>query len=181
MSTTKKSSRGAVSTAKRRRARVESGPITLSTGIEARLLPVSISLINEAQAAIPDPEVPMWHNESKDTYEPNPNHPQYKRDLEQVEADRNVAAIDAMVMFGVELVDGMPEDDGWLKKLKLRQRVGLSTVDLGDFDLKDEIDLEYLYKKYVAVATPDVAKLMKASGVSEEDIAEAARSFRDNA
>jgi len=169
----------AVRTAKRRRGRKKQSGV-LSTGIKARLLPVSISVINEAQAAVPNPEVPQWHNEAKDTWEDNPNHPDYIRALAQVETDRNVAAIDAMVLFGVELTDGMPEDDYWLRKLRLAIRRNLLQLDLSEYDLEDELDREFVFKKYVAVAAPDTRELMEASGINEEDIAEASRSFPDN-
>ena len=172
---------GAVIVAKKLAARSGvNAPFALSTGVEARFTPVSISIITEAQSAIPDPPVPIWHNESKGTDEPNPNHPDYLKALERIDSERNLAAIDAMVMFGVELVNGVPEDGKWLKTLKLRQKMGLSNVDLSIFDLEDEIELEFLYKKYFAVAAADIAGLMKMSGVKEEDIEEAMKSFPDN-
>jgi len=174
-----KNQTAAIKAAKKRRGRRSSSGV-LSTGINAKLLPVSITVINEAQAAVPNPEVPKWFNEAKDEWEDNPNHPDYERALKQLETDRNVAAIDAMVLFGVELTDGVPEDDKWLAKIRLAVRQNLLTVELGEYDLTDELDREFIYKKYVAVAAPDTRELMEASGISEEDIAEASRSFPDN-
>lgn len=171
----------AVTTAKRRAARSTGNePITLSTGVKARFIPVSVSVITEAQAAIPDPKVPMWFNEAKGKEEPNPAHPDYERALKATENERNLAAIDALIMFGIELLDGVPNDDRWVKTLKMRERLNLTTVKLSDYDLEDDFDREFLYKKYFAVSAVDVSSLMQFSGVSEEDIAEAARSFQDN-
>ena len=154
--------------------------LTLSTGYRARLLPVSISIINEAQAAIPDPPVPMWYNESKGVEEPNPDHPDYAAAIERTEQERNLAAIDAIIMFGVELVDGLPENDDWLKKMRLRSKMGLTKVDLSQYDLKDPIEIQYIFKKYIAVGTRDIVTLMKFAGVTEDSISEASRSFRSD-
>jgi len=176
---------GAIAVAKRRANRgISSEPVELSTGVTARLIPVSISIITEAQAAVPDPAVPMWYNESKGVEEENPNHPAYEAALKAVEQERSLAAIDAVIMFGVELVDGMPEDNSWIKKLQLRAKLGLSKVDLSSFNLEDEIELEFLYKKYIAVTTADLKPLMDASGLTEAgmelEVAEATNSFPSN-
>jgi hypothetical protein len=172
----------AVGTARKRARRQTSGVRVLSTGVRARLVPVSISIINEAQAAIADPLVPMWHNESKGTDEPNPNHPDYLKALEVVDQERNLAAIDAMILFGVELEDGVPneEENNWLRKLRMSARLKLVQIDFDAWDLSDELELEFLYKKYIAVSAADLPDVMKASGVSEEDISQAAESFRNN-
>jgi len=154
--------------------------VILSTGYAAKLVPVSISIINEAQAAIPDPPVPVWHNEAKGTDEPNPDHPDYAKALNKAEELRSLAAIDAIIMFGVELVDGVPEDDKWLRLLALRAKMGLTNVDLSIFDMDDPIERMYVFKKYIAVGAKDVVVLMQFAGVTEESISEASRSFRSD-
>ena len=177
---TAKKKPAAIAVAKRRSTRDINEVLTFSTGVEVKLVPVSISIITEAQAAIEDPKIPLWYNESKDIHEENPNHPDYIKALEKVDETRNLAAIDAMILFGVELIEGMPENDRWLKMLQLSTKRGLLKIDFDTFDLTDSLELEYLYKKYIAVGPPDIAVIMKASGVDEEEIAEASRSFRDN-
>jgi len=117
----------------------------------------------------------MWHNPDKDRDEPNPNDPKYIAAKQEADRQRGIAAIDAVVMFGVELLDGVP-DDGWLGKLRYLEKRGL--LDLESFDLDDPLDLEFLYKRYVAVSAQDIAYIMRTSGVREEDVEAAIRSFR---
>lgn len=170
----------AVVGAAKRRENKESDEHTLSTGVLVRFVPVSMTLLSETQSAIPDPDVPMWENVDKGTVEPNPDHPDYLKALRKAEGDRNRAALDTMIMFGVELVNGVPDSD-WLSKLKLARRVGLTTVDVDSFDLESDIELEYLYKRYVAVTTKDMVDVMRhCSGVSEEDVEEAVSSFQSD-
>jgi len=151
-------------------------PVTLSTGVRAYVRPVAASLIDEVTARIRDPDVPTWHNPDKDRDEPNPNDPAYLRGLEDANRQRGIAAIDALVMFGVDLVDGLPEDDSWLAKLRYLEKRG--HLDLSSYDMDDQTDLEFLFKRFVAVASPDIALISMRSGVQGEAVAQAARSFR---
>ena len=75
----------------------------------------------------------------------------------------------------MELVDPLPEGDGWLKRLKLLERRG--GLDLSGYDLDDEIDREFLYKKFVAVGSEDLAEIGKLSGISREAVRAAEDSF----
>lgn len=158
----------AVEVAKERRAADGAGVVTLSTGIRARLIPVAASLIDEVRARVPVPKVPVWHNPDSDRDEENPNDPAYVRAVDEYTRALGTAAIDAMLMFGVELVDGLPDDGKWLKKLK---RLGIE-VDAADPD-----ELEFAYKKYVALALPDMAQLGEQSGIARAAVDRAARSF----
>lgn len=153
--------------------------VTLSTGIRARLVPVSASLVQDAASRVEDPPVPMWYNPDKEREEPNPADPDYLRKLERADQRRGVAAIDVLVVMGVELVDGVPDDDRWLNKLKLLERQG--HVDLTGYDLEDALDREFVYKKYVAVGNEDYATIMQFSGVGEGEVRRARRSFRGDA
>jgi len=176
-----KESKAVIGIAKRQVAGGASGEHTLSTGVAVRLTPVSMTLIAEAQATVPEPPVPMWHNEDKDKDEPNPDHPDYLKAVAKADEDRNRASLDALVMFGVDLVDGVPEDSEWIPKLKFSKKMGFVSVDLDSFDLTNKIELEYLYKRYVALATPDMVSVMKyCAGVGEEEVSTAAANFQDN-
>jgi hypothetical protein len=77
--------------------------------------------------------------------------------------------MDAMAMFGVELVDGLPENNGWVTKLRL---LGIT------FDSNDPVECEFYYKKHIALGNEDWAKVGQLSGISQEDIARAEQSFR---
>lgn len=150
--------------------------ITTQTGVRVRLVPVSTALMEEVTSRIVEPEVPMWHNESKNRDEPNPDDPVYIRALERVARDRGVAVMDAMCMFGVELVDGLPEDASWLKKLKFMEKRG--QVSLDGFDLEDPLDLEFLYKRYIAVDNELIAKVSNMSTMTPEAVEKAESRFR---
>lgn len=147
--------------------------------VRFRITPVSIQLIQDVEATIEEPQPPMWANPEKDgREEPNPSDPEYLRARARATRQRNIAVMDAMVMMGVELVEGLPEDDSWLDKIKqLEKRKMLS---LESFDLDDPIDREFLYKRYV-IANGEVIELIsKAAGVSEEAVREAEASFPGN-
>ena len=172
---TAKDSNPAVETAKNVEGRTKEHFITLATGDKVRLLPVSASLIDEVTSRVKEPEVPMWDNPDKGRPEPNPSDPNYLAELEDASRKRGVAGMDAMIMFGVDLVDGLPDDDMWFKKLRLMERKG--ALDLSSYDLDDEIDKEFLYKRYIAVDVDTLGEIAKISGISSEDVATAEKSF----
>lgn len=143
-----------------------------------RVVPVSVSLIEDVGGMIKDPEVPMWENPDKDgRKEPNPSDPEYLAELAIARRRRNAAIMDAMVMMGVELVDGVPDSDLWVPKLLQLERRHL--LSLEEFDLEDEIDLEFLYKRYIVSSGEVVELISRASGAAEQ-IREAEDSFPGN-
>lgn len=152
--------------------------IALKTGVRVRLVPVSTALIDEVTSRIKDPDVPVWHNEAKGRDEPNPNDPKYLSDLVDANRRRGIAVYDAMVMFGVELVDGVPDDDGWLTKLRYLERRG--QIDLSTYDLDDPFDKEFVYKRYVAVDNETLARLGRMSAFTQEEVTQAEAPFRRN-
>jgi len=159
----------------------------LSTGYFARVRPISYQLLYDARSVVKEPEVPMWHNEDKGTDEPNPNHPEYLSAMEQYQVDQLRAMADIMIMFGVDLVneDGSalhaPEDNEWIDRLNLRAKLGLTEADLGAFDMENQTERDFVFKRYYAIGSPDINKMVIATGMaSEEDISKAEDSFRDN-
>lgn len=141
----------------------------LSTGIRVRLKSVSASLIDEVRARIKDPDVPEIYDEEKDRKLRNPNDPTYLRALEEAEDLRGRAATDAMIMFGVELVDPIPEGDGWINQLAF---LGI------EVDESNSFAREFAFKKYIAVGTPDLPKVFTASTpVTGEGVAKAMAGF----
>ena len=150
-----------------REHRDASGDTVLSTGVRAKLTPVSAALIDEVTSRIPNPNVPTWHNPDTGRDDPNPLHPDYIAALGEANRKRGMAALDAIIMFGVGLVEPVP-DTGWEKKLK---HLGI------EVDVSDPDEREWSYKKYVAVGAADLNRLMALSGVSQEAVARAADSF----
>jgi hypothetical protein len=165
----------AVITAKSMSTNHANREIVLATGDKAMLSPVSASIIDAVTSRIQDPKPPMWHNSDKDVDEPNYSHPDYVQAIEDTNRRRGMAALDAMVMFGVELVDGLPENDKWLKKLQLMVRHG--TLSLDGYDLDDELDREYLYKRFIAVDNDTINKISEISGISSAEVASAEAAF----
>jgi hypothetical protein len=151
------------------------GIVTLSTGVRVELHPVSSSLVEEMKSSVSMPQVPVVYIEAKDREEENPNDPTYIAAVEEASLKRSDAMFDALVTFGVDLVDGLPEDSTWLKKLRLLEKRGL--LDLSGFDLEDEFDLEFLYKRYVAVAGADLQIIGGLHGFRPLEVARARSMF----
>ena len=152
--------------------------VRLSTGIQAILRPVSASLLQDVMSRIVDPQEPWTYNEEKGREEPDPYNKEYLAKLTSNNQARARASMDAMAMFGIELVDGLPEDDMWIKRIKQFEKLGY--LDLSQFDLEDEIDQEFLYKRYIALGNQDLVNIGKMSGIRQEDIDEAESSFRSD-
>lgn len=152
--------------------------VVLSTGIKAILRPVSASLLQDVMSRIVDPPEPWVMNEEKGRKEPDPYDKDYLDTLAKNQLARARASMDAMAMFGIELIDGLPEDDTWVKRLRQFERIGY--LDLSEFDLEDEIDREFLYKRYIALGSQDLVAISRMSGIRQEDINEAEASFRGN-
>src|SRR5512144_292538 len=98
---------------------------TLSTGYRAIVRPVSASLIDDVTSRVEYPSVPEFFNEEKGRPEPNPMDPEYVRQVAAANRQRGVAAVDAIIMFGVELIDPIPviapdtpPSKNWVKKLR---------------------------------------------------------------
>lgn len=148
---------------------------TLSTGVRVQLHPVSSALVEELRLAIPMPKVPTIWLEAKEREEENPNDPSYLEGVARVERQRADAVYDALIMFGVELLDGLPEDDTWLRKLKFLEKHG--PLNLSGYDLEDPFDLEFLYKRHVAVAGDDLQIIAGLHGIRPLEVARARSMF----
>lgn len=153
--------------------------ITLPTGERVRLRPVAAGLVNEVMSAIKDPPIPMYTNPETGKEEANPMHSSYLEGLKEVNILRSRAAMDAMLMFGVDLLTPVPADNAWIEKLKWLFKHNGSELDLGD--LADPINRELLYKKYMVGNTDIITQITKMSGVSEEQVAVARETFQGTA
>lgn len=166
----------------RKLAKDSDGNITLPNGVKVRINPVGAALISDVTSKIKDPEVPLWPNPEKPDrdgnprMEPNPDDPHYAVLLEEANQKRAIAMIDTMVMFGIELVDGIPDSDEWVKKLKFMEKRGM--LDISGYDLDDPFDREFLYKRYILVDNNVIGMITEASGLSSEDVKRAEDSFR---
>jgi len=118
----------------------------LSTGVKARFVPVAASLISD-----------------------------YLKLMREVKEKRDKVSMDTMILFGIELLDEIPEDGAWINKLRYMEKLG--HLNLESYDLTDPIEREFLYKRYIAVSSDDLIEILKRSGISEDDIAQAMKTF----
>ena len=156
----------------------EESIVVLSTGVRVRLRAVSSTLVEEIKSAIPMPDVPKIYIADKDREEENPNDPRYIEAVERSMMARADATLDALILFGVELVDGLPTDDDWINKLKMLERLG--HLDLKRFNFKDEFDRVFCYKRYVAVAGADLRLVGQLHGLRPQEVARAHATFLGN-
>jgi len=166
----------AVELAKRERSDGDKNVLTLSSGVRVRIRPVSGWLIDDVMTRIKDPRVPTWYNPDREREEDNPNDPQYLADMREASGRRIDAMLDTIVLFGMELVDGMPEDDTWFRKLQRLEKLG--HIDLSAYDMDDPVDKEFVYKRRFAISNAhDLLIVRERSSVTEEDVANATNSF----
>ena len=147
----------------------------LSTGVIGRIVPVGASLVDDVVASINDPKVPTFFNEDKGREEENPLDPDYLEELVRTSRRRAIAAMETLLLFGLEL-EAIPPDDEWLPRLKLMAKRGHITLE--GFDLDDPLERELIYKKYIAVGTADLIQIGQQAGLTSRDVEEAARSFK---
>lgn len=152
---------------------------TLRSGVRVKLVPVPAALVDAVTSKIKEPEIPIVVlGDGSGREEANPNDPVYQKEMDEVRRLRGLAAIDAMAMFGVELVDGLPPDEEWLDKLK--QMEAMELLDLSQYDLEDKTIKELVFKKFVAVTTDVITRVTEISGISPEEVAAAEESFQSN-
>jgi len=158
----------------------DAGVHTLAGGTRVRVASIPQLLIDDAVRRVKEPRVPMVHDQEKGYDIPNPNDPRYQLDLQAHSNAQSAAAVDAVILWGVELLDGLPPDEEWLPKLEFYAKRG--HIDLSEFDLDVQLEKEFVYKRYIAMSAKDLGELLPEmiSGVSEEDVEAAKASFRGN-
>jgi len=151
--------------------------VTLPNGIRVQFRSVAPDLLRRVQADIIDPPVPkLPHPDDPERKIENPHDPDYLAALNVANQKRTDAIMQAMVLRGVILIDGMPEDDEWLDDL-----VFLGVVDKGDAkDAGDRLK-EIWYKRFIALDTTGFDLLQKKMGLNEEMVASASKTFQRNA
>jgi len=152
-------------------------PVELSTGVRVIINVPPAVLIEQAASEVKVPQVPEQELEDGRKVQ-NPNHPDYLQAIQNYQREQYSVGMDVMIAF-VDLPDGLPEDDSWIKRLKYLERLG--RVNLGKYDLEDELDREFVYKRFVAFGNEDLELLTEKAGISEEDRRLARESFRSDA
>ncbi len=159
----------------------ETGEIVLSNKIKLRVGAVPPLLLNQVRTQIPPPKVPTFFNADKQRDEENPNDPGYEATLQEYYATIGMAVVDLLLLKGVEILrvpKGIPKWDSsdWHEDLAF---VGLKVPE-------SENGRRLVWLRSIALATQaDVSllmsKLFRMHGISEEDVAVAAESFRGQA
>lgn len=150
--------------------------VTLSTGYKARLLPVSAKLLDDIAHSVKEPPVPKQFIEAKGRDEYNPLDPAYQLEVKEANRLRGLRTTEALVMFGIQLVEPIPDQDEWMPKLRYLEKRG--NLDLSAFDFSDPLDVEFVFKNYIAVSTQDLIFASMASGLTDEEVAEAIAGFQ---
>jgi hypothetical protein len=150
-------------------------------GVKLKIRAVPSLVVLAIQKQCNEPAVPIFRNEEKQRDEENPNDPNYIRAVKDYNEKVGELTTQAYLANGIEVVEPLPDgiysldDDKWAEGLKL---VGLDIPDEG-------IARKVAYLRWYLIPDEDVAdiigKIAVAGGVvSEEQIAKAAESFRDN-
>ena len=148
----------------------ENGVYTLSNGDQVRFKAVPDMYITRALQRVKEPPVPRFFDEERGIEIENPSDPAYLRALAEVNQRRGSITVDALLMWGCELVKSRLEEAGWVKELQL----------LGEeFDPADPTERRFAYLKNIAFASSqDIAVLMAQLNISREDLEQAADNFR---
>lgn len=156
----------------------ETGEIVLSNKIKLSVGAVPPLLLNQVRTQILPPKVPVFFNEDKQRDEENPNDPGYEGALQEYYATIGMAVVDLLLLKGVEILRvprGIPKWDSseWHEDLSF---VGITVPE-------SENGRRLVWLRSIALATQEdvsllMSKLFRMHGISEEDVAIAAESFR---
>lgn len=144
-------------------------------GVTARIVPVPIGLLQDALSRLKEPKVPTFFDEDKQESYENPTDPEYLRAIEEHKEKISKVTTEVFCMFGIEL-DGMPETDEWLKRIQFLVKRG--TIVLDDIDLQDEMDREFLFKRYIVGSTAVIRAISEKTSVTQAGVNKAKEFFR---
>lgn len=150
--------------------------VTLASGYRVRFVPVPHNTLREVQAKIVDPPVPMIpHPNDPSRQIENPMSITYRETLERNKEERLKVVLNALFLFGLELLDPLPTDETWLDKLIL-----LGLINAEEIESASTLQRELWYKKWVIADGTVFERLYGTLGVSEEAIAQARAAFKSN-
>lgn len=146
--------------------------ITLDDGMRIKLHRVSARLVSMATRNLEEPIPPQYLNEQTGVMMQNTSHPEYVKELQEYNKQIEEISLDAMIMFGIELLDPIP-DMKWVKNLK---RLGV------EFDADDPDELEYYYKTQVAADPRVLTEISKyTGGLTDAQVNDAIQNFQSDA
>jgi hypothetical protein len=155
--------------------------VELSTGVVLKIMPVSPMAFGELEEKYPAPKVPKSFDEARGREIENPMHPEYKRQVQQVENSKAIAALDLAIVLGTTLVSHPtemmgPDSEDWQDRL--------FALGYSDKIIASKTSRYLAWVKYVASpGEADFNKLsmavMRRMGVPEPDVNAALKSFPD--
>ncbi len=109
----------------------------------------------------------------------NPNHGDYIERKSQAENIRTLKILETMILIGTELVDGLPKDDAWLRKLETVMDFGkhYTMDDSGRRSISDDAKKLIYIMNVAAVTGDDFAMISRNTGLTEDRVAEDVKSF----
>ncbi len=149
---------------------------TTPSGYRVKLVPVAANVLREAQSRIPDATTRTFTNPTDGKEYENPAHPEYIAEVKLVQEERTKASMSAMVLFGMELLEPIPEDNEWLEKCRFAKLIT-------EEEYKEAISTdgkymrEMLFKTYVVSDFTIINQIASMSGVTQEMVAQARDSF----
>lgn len=163
----------------------DDGIRTLSTGLRVRFHHVNSMTIQRAGDSIPIPPVyeqAITQSSGAVRFVQNPNHPDYKVRVDAANVEKSLKSLEAMILFGVELVDPLPPDSEWLDDLSM-------VVDLEKYyrsDAEGNRTLSDKAKKLIYVmhrgaqTAEDYRLIAQSISVTEEAVQERVKAFPGN-
>ena len=149
----------------------------LSTGYEFTARPVGSMIIYDAQNDLkfPDPPKVKITQKGESWWQDNPNDSRYVARCEEIQRDRNMAALTVMIEWGIKLHSPLPADESWLDKI--RRRINLSGYEDDQGQIKAD-DKEYLFLRYIAISTKEDYELVASCvSLTEAEVSEVTDSF----
>ena len=148
--------------------------MTLGSGVEVTLVPLPPLLTQRVDDQFPDPEPPMVEVEvhGKKVTQPNPDDPDYAKELERVKMAKGWAYLDLVFLKGIKF--DMPEDEEWLEELTL------AGIEVGESKAAKRLAyVESVLITNVAEFEEVTGRVLAMSGVTPQAIDEAAKTVPD--
>lgn len=159
--------------------------LKLTNGILLGLKPVPPLLIEAVNNEFKLPEPPTVYLDEKGRDEPNPNDPEYQKELKRLEEVQNLAITDLILGVGTRAIsvpEGyfMPEDDGWVASVEFANQLSGVTLKV---DAEPGIRRYLQWLRFYAIeSSTDLALVtglpLRLAGIREGEIEEVVDSFQ---
>lgn len=157
---------------------------TLTNGIVLNLKPVPPLLIQAVSQEFVTPDPPVVYIEEKGRNEPNPNDPEYQRQLEKLSEDQNMATNNLVLAIGTSVKsvpEGyyLPEQDEWIANIEFASRISGKELKI---DREDNIQRYLCWLRFYALESLGDMVLVQSlpgqlAGIREGEVDEVLESF----